>query len=456
MPLLLPPRLFPLRTLRLNSFFKHQSVDTFWGFVIPAKAGIQKDRLRAPRLDSGLRRNDGVYANVSMDCFNCKGRKEKHNIFSRLWYNNTSPRMLRVIGLNHRSAPLEVREQLAFSPAQVAGALTAWQDYVWQNWGADLEAVILSTCNRTEFYVAAPPVEQPAELPPTEQLLRFLLAQKVSPPTSFTLASQIFTLDDSNAVEHLFAVTSGLDSMVLGEVQILSQVKAAYQLALDADTVGTWIHTLFQAALKTAKQVATETALHEHRVSIPSIAVADLARQIFDRFDDKNILLFGAGEMGQETLRYLIEYGAKSITVLNRHQERAEALAATFGGNAADWRVADWQKRFELMTGADIVVTTTSADEPVVTLADYQTKIESKRAGRALCVLDLAVPRDFEPAIAGCAGVHLYSIDDLQEICNKHRQERDREIPKAEKIVKQSAETFMKEIAHRQNGAVIR
>jgi len=348
--------------------------------------------------------------------------------------------MLRVIGLNHRSAPLGVREQLAFSPAQVTAALAAWQDQT-----TDLDAVLLSTCNRTEFYVASPE----DTLPTTEQLLHFLLAQKSEPPQGFILASQIFTFDDTEAAEHLFAVASGLDSMVLGEVQVLSQVKAAYQLALDADTVGTWIHALFQTALKTAKRVATETALHEHRISIPSIAISDFARRVFERFDDKKILVFGAGEMGQETLRYLVERGAKSISVLNRHQERAESLATQFGGAACDW-----QRRVELMIEADIVISTTSAGEPVVTLADYQA-IEPRRHGRPLFVLDLAVPRDFDPAIAQCSDVYLYSIDDLQEVCDKNRQERDREIPKAEKIVKRSAETFMKELSHRQNSAVI-
>ena len=348
--------------------------------------------------------------------------------------------MFRVIGLNYRSTPLEVREQLAFSPTQIVAALTAWQDQT-----ADIEAVLLSTCNRTEFYVATPE----SKLPTTEELLQFLFNQKTCPPTGFTLASQVFTLEDADAVEHLFAVASGLDSMVLGEVQVLSQVKAAYQLALEADTAGPCSHALFQSALKTAKKIATETALHEHRVSIPSIAVADLAQQIAGRFEDKKILVFGAGDMGQETLRYLVEYGAKSITVLNRRQERAEALASQFGGH-----VADWQHRVELLTDADIVVSTTSADEPVVTLADFH-EIEAKRSGRTLFVFDLAVPRDFEPAIAQCAGVHLYSIDDLQEICNKHRQNRDQEVPKAEKIVQRATETFMKDWANRHNGPVI-
>ena len=348
--------------------------------------------------------------------------------------------MLRIIGLNHRSAPLEVREQLAFSPAQVADALAVWQDQT-----AGLEAVLLSTCNRTEFYVAS----SKEHLPGVEQLLQFLLDQKSSPATSFTLASQIFTLDNADAVEHLFAVASGLDSMVVGEVQILSQVKSAYQLALDADTAGTRIHALFQTALKTAKRVATETALHEHRVSIPSIAVADFAKKIFNQLEDKNILVFGAGEMGQETLRYLVECGAASITVFNRDPQRAKTLAENFGGN-----VADWACRLERMIEADIIVSTTSADQPIVRLDDYR-QIETQRSGRPLCVLDLAVPRDFDPAIAHCAGVHLYSIDDLQEMCNKHRLQRDKEIPKAEKIIKHAREVFMKEIAHRQNGVVI-
>ena len=347
--------------------------------------------------------------------------------------------MLRIIGLNHRSAPLEVREQLAFSPTQTNTALTAWKKQT------NVEAALLSTCNRTEFYAAT----TDEKLPNAEQLFQFLLDQKSNPPMDSPWDSQVLTLEDTEAVEHLFAVASGLDSMVLGEVQILSQVKAAYQLAIEADTAGTRIHALFQAALKTAKCVATETGLHKHRISIPSIAVSDFALSVFERFTDKNILVFGAGDMGQETLRYLAEYGAKSITVLNRHRKRAETLAKQFGGG-----VADWQNRFELIVEADVIISTTSADEPVVTLADYQ-KIETQRFGRTLCVLDLAVPRNFEPAIAQCAGVHLYSIDDLQEVCNNNRRERDRETPKAEQMVKTAAAAFRKEMVKRDNGTEI-
>jgi glutamyl-tRNA reductase len=347
---------------------------------------------------------------------------------------------LRVIGVNHHLASLEVREQFAFSPAQAADALAAWQDSM-----TDLEAVLLSTCNRTEFYVAS----ESTELPACEHLLKFLLQQKSNSVFDTTLASQIFTLDGIEAAEHLFSVTSSLDSMVLGEVQILSQVKSAYQIALDAETVGPITHSLFQSALRTAKRVVSETAIHRHRVSVPSIAVVDFALQIFEKLDDKKILLFGAGEMGEETLRYLVEYGAKSVTILNRRRERAETLAKQYRGN-----VADWESRFELMTDADIIVSATGSLEPIVTLQDFRS-IESRRQGRTLFVLDLAVPRDFEAAVGKCSGVYLYSIDDLHETCSKNRSERDLEIPKAEKIVKQVAKEFVKDMNHRRSGEVI-
>lgn len=347
---------------------------------------------------------------------------------------------LRLVGLNHHTATIDVRESLAFSPEQVHRALETWQDTT-----TELEAVLLSTCNRTEFYVAT----ENGSLPSTEELLTFLLKQKGHAEKGFPLASQILTLTGIEAAEHLFSVASSLDSMVLGEAQILGQVRDAYQAALEAETVGSVTHALFQAALKTAKSVATETDLHKHRVSIPSIAVADFALRIFERLDDKRIVLFGAGDMGQETLRYLCDQGARSVTVVNRHRDKAETLAAPWNGT-----VVDWENRLETLADADIVVSTTGATEPIVTLAEFQT-LESRRAGRTLFVLDLAVPRDFEPAIADCRGVYLYSVDDLQETCERNRSERDREIPKAERIVRKSAERFIQDQNHRRSGAVI-
>jgi glutamyl-tRNA reductase len=351
---------------------------------------------------------------------------------------------LRVVGLNHHSASLEFRERLAFSSKQVAETLA-----VWRNKTSHWEAVLLSTCNRTEFYVAA---ADNIELPSTEQIFEFLLLQKGSlekGEKGFPLASQVFTLDNLDMVQHLFSVSSGLDSMVLGEVQIFSQVKSAYQTALDAQTVGPLTHALFQMAFKTAKDVADETEIHRHRLSIPSIAVADVALRIFERLDDKQILIFGAGEMGRETLRYLAEHGAKLIVVLSRYRERAEHLATEFNGTAADW-----QDRFGMMRRADIIVSAAGASEPIVTLDDFR-KIEPFRQKKMLFVLDLGVPRNFEPSIGNCPNVRLYSIDDIQEICNKNREERDGEVPKAEKIISLSAKNFIQEMNHRQNSEMI-
>jgi glutamyl-tRNA reductase len=259
----------------------------------------------------------------------------------------------------------------------------------------------------------------------------------------------MFSFDNAEVVKHLFAVASGLDSMVLGEVQILSQVKNAYQLALDAETAGSTTHLLFQSALRTAKRIADETDLHRHRISIPSIAVSDFALRVFEKLSGKKILIFGAGEMGEETLQYLVENGAKSITVLNRHRERAESLAKQFGGG-----VADWNRRFEMMLNADIIVSTTGSAEPVITLDDFQ-PIAAKRNGLPLFILDLAVPRDVDTAVGRCSGVYLYSLDDLQETCNQNRLARDKEIPRAERLVQVAAKEFLQEINHRKNGAVI-
>lgn len=347
---------------------------------------------------------------------------------------------LRVVGLNHRSASIDVRESLAFSPSQVVAALERWGDAT-----ASFEAVLLSTCNRTEFYVAS----EGEELPKPERILKFLLECKRTPPEAVPPASQIFTKDALEATEHLFSVTSGLDSMVLGEVQILAQVKAAYQAALETGTVGPMTHGLFQTALKTAKRIATETEIHRHRVSIPSVAVSDFALQIFQRLDDKEILVFGAGEMGRETLRYLMEHGARSITVLNRNREKAGQLALECGG-----RSEEWDRRFEALARADVVVSTTGASEPIVTLENFQA-VQATRKGRSLFVLDLAVPRDFEPSISGCAEVYLYSVDDLREACDRNRAQRDREIPKARRIIAQDAGRFVRDMNHRYGGEVI-
>ncbi|MDR1480564.1 MAG: glutamyl-tRNA reductase [Planctomycetaceae bacterium] len=383
-----------------------------------------------------------------------------------------------VIGLNYKSASIEIREQLAFSNVELRVLLSNWSDNF-----VGCEVVLLSTCNRTEVYISS----EENELPESERVIEYLLRQKsllqsipqnvnsisleipetenanVTSRSDYSGAKSdvhtdfgvsiflphLFRFEDLAAVEHLFSVVSSLDSMLLGEVQILSQVKSAYQAASEAGTVGAIFNRVFQTALRTAKQVANETELHKHRVSLPSIAVVDFALQVFERLDDKRVLVFGAGEMGRETLQYLCAHGAKNITIANRSIGRAKQLSEEFGGE-----VGDWGDRFDFIAEADLVVTATGSADYVVTLAEFR-RIDSRRGNRVLFVLDLAVPRDFDPLIGGLSNVYLYSIDDLQETCLKNRAGRDREVPKANQIVLRNANDFMYWLGSRPRGVVI-
>ncbi|MDR1486228.1 MAG: glutamyl-tRNA reductase [Planctomycetaceae bacterium] len=355
-----------------------------------------------------------------------------------------------VIGLNYKSASIEIRERFAFSCDEIKSVLCSWSDYF-----VGCEAVLLSTCNRTEIYIS----DDGVGLPDSGQVVEYLLKQKFISQSVYQDVSilqevskilpHIFFSEGLSAVEHLFSVASGLESMLLGEVQISSQVKSAYQAASDSGTVGAVLNRLFQVAFKTAKQVANETDLHKHRVSLPSIAVVDFALQIFERLDDKRILVFGAGEMGRETLQYLCAYGAKNITIANRSIDKAESLAVEFGGC-----VADWGCRFDLIVDADLVVSATGSSECVVSFSDFK-RVELRRGNRVLFVLDLAVPRDFDPLIGGLSNIYLYSIDDLREACERNRAGRDREVPKALQIIQRNVNDFMSWLSCRPSGVVI-
>jgi glutamyl-tRNA reductase len=349
-----------------------------------------------------------------------------------------------VIGLNYKSALLDVREQLVFSRGEALSVLNNSSEFF-----GGCEIVLLSTCNRTEIYIAC----DGDAAPDSVRVIEYLLQQKsLSQPVQDVSAimPHIFMYKDLAAVEHLFFVVSGLDSMLLGEVQIAGQVKLAYQLALEAGTVGALFNRLFQAALKTAKQVTNETELHKHRVSLPSIAVVDFALQVFERLDDKRVLVLGAGEMGRETLQYLCEYGAKNITISNRSIDKAELLAVEFGG-----KVVDWSGRFDVLAEADLVISATGASDYVVMLSDFQ-RIALKRGKRALLILDLAAPRDFEKTIGELGNVYLYSIDDLEEACMRNRAGRERETPKAKLIAQRNANEFMRWLSYRPGAIVIR
>jgi glutamyl-tRNA reductase len=347
---------------------------------------------------------------------------------------------LQLVGCSHHQASVEIRERLAFSPSQTEEALDALRQRYPQ-----AEAVVLSTCNRVELYTAG---EEPQHVPSHEQVVEFLA--DFHGLKLHEIFDDLIERSGEDAVTHLFTVAAGLDSMVLGEPQILAQVKQAYDLACLRNAAGPLTHAAFQAALRVAKRVASETSLSRRRVSIPSVAVSDYAKQIFERFDDKKILVIGAGEMGDETLRYLQEEGACDFTVVNRTPKRAQELAAKWGG-----RAAPWEELHSQLVAADLVVSTTGATEPIVTLADFR-QLEPQRYQRPLFVLDLAMPRDFDPAIGDELGVYLYCIDDLKAACEQNRRERERELPRAMAIVESEAAEFMADLNRRATGPIIR
>ena len=347
---------------------------------------------------------------------------------------------LAFVGGTHRTVPLALRERLAFSAEQAAEALTRFRERF-----PGREGVLLSTCNRVEFYAACAEADGPP--PPPDQLVSFLAECR---GIDASLLTPVLAGDrDEAVVRHLFSVAAGLDSMVLGEPQIVAQVKQAWSLAQESRTSGPLTGEMFQAALRTAKRVATETALGRERISIPSVAVADFASGVFERFDDKRVLLIGAGKMAAETLRYLRAAGARDVLIVNRTAGRAGDLAARLGARAG---------RFENLSAelaaADLVVSTTGATAPVVSLELFA-EVELRRAGRPLVVLDLAVPRDFDPRIGQRPGVWLYSVDDLAAACAANRKSRQRELPAALTIIDEETQRFMGDLHHRSTAPVI-
>lgn len=347
---------------------------------------------------------------------------------------------VQMVGCSHHNASVEARGRLAFSPAQAAEALERLRLRYPR-----AEAVLLSTCNRVEVYTAA----EDADNGPSHQEVAEFLASFHGLPVG-EVFDDLFERTGEDAVRHLFTVAASLDSMVVGEPQIVAQVKQAYDLAQARASTGPLTHQIFQAALRVAKRVASETSINEKRVSIPSVAVGDFARNIFERFDDKRILVIGAGEMAEETLRYLQEQGARDVTVINRSFLRAQELAERAQGRAAAWD----QLGTELVA-ADLVVSTTGAEQPIVTLDDFS-RLAPGRFQRDLFILDLAVPRDFEAGIGESLNVYLYTLDDLSAACERNRRERDKEWPRAMAIIEQETARFMADLNHRATAPIIK
>lgn len=349
---------------------------------------------------------------------------------------------LGVICCNHETADLSIRERLAFSnDEQFARGYMQFQQKFPQ-----VESVFISTCNRIEIYTAA---EESVDLPEQMDLVRFLAEFHDVPLDDF--CDCFNSHNGKEAVAHLFHVASSLDSMVLGETQISGQVKEAYERSQQLDSAGPLIHLLFQSAMKISSRIQTETKLNEGKTSIASVAVGDFGKSIFDSFHDKNVLVIGAGEMAEETLRYMQDEGAKQLTVLNRNVERAQRLADQWGGI-----VRPFDDLEPAMTDADIIVSATGADRPIVE-KDMMQRVRKATRRKTLFILDLGTPRDFEPGIGYLDDeIFLYDIDSLESTCKKNRAARAQEIEKAKEIVNAATDRFMHDIFYRTTGPVIK
>jgi glutamyl-tRNA reductase len=335
---------------------------------------------------------------------------------------------LAVVGVSHRTAPIEVRERLAFSRAEIPPALRRLVES-----GDAGEAVLLSTCNRTELYLSLP--DERRGVRAAEALLAARLGE-----TPERVAPHLYVHRDRQAAEHLFRVTSGLDSMVLGEPQIQGQTKEAYQVARETvsgagPVAGAALHRMFQSAFSVGGRVRSETEVGTGAASISSAAV-ELAKKIFGSLRGRRALVLGAGEMAQVTLECLRAEGVRTALVANRTFERARELAERWGGEAI--RFDDFGRA---LSAVDIVICSTAAPHPVLTRERFRSAIPGE-VRNPLCIIDIAIPRDVEPAVGREPNVFLYNIDDLTQIVDDSLERRRSKLPAAEGIVAAGVEEF--------------
>ncbi|MBX3634553.1 MAG: glutamyl-tRNA reductase [Rubrivivax sp.] len=331
------------------------------------------------------------------------------------------------LGLNHTTAPLDLRGRLAFAPEQLAPALRGLRERLQR---AVPEAAIVSTCNRTELYVAAGQA-------PAQELVRPALdwlAEQGGIPGG-QLQSHSYLMEDRAAARHAFRVAAGLDSMVLGEPQILGQMKQAVRLADEAGTLGTTLHQLFQRSFAVAKEVRTSTEIGAHSISMAAAAVR-LAAQIFERLEDTRVLFVGAGEMVELVATHFAARTPKAMAVANRTLERGEKLAARFGGEVL--RLSDLPSRLHEF---DAVVSCTASTLPIIGLGAVERALKARRH-RPMFMVDLAVPRDIEPEVAQLSDVFLYTVDDLSTLVQTAGEKRQAAVEQAEAIIDAGVTSF--------------
>ena len=336
----------------------------------------------------------------------------------------TSEKNLFVAGLSYKTAPVEVREQLAVHPSRLrcSGCLLKLA-------GGLSEVVLLSTCNRVEIYGVG------------DRLNRNLykLFQTLAGTSSVDFTPHLYVKEGQKAVEHLFAVASGLDSMVLGETEIAGQVKQAYTAAHEAKLTGRVTNRLFQTALQVAKEIRTETAVGRGATSVGSVAV-ELAERIFKSLADKTVMIIGAGKMGEACVRHLAKKGARSVLVSNRSHERALNLATEFGGQAIRF-----DECVKGLAEADIVVSSTGCPQTILNSRQVAEAMTA-RLQRPLFLIDIAVPRDIDPDVHRLNNVYLYNVDHLETIVRENLKTRQQELGRCTEIITERAAAFLQKV----------
>ncbi|MFZ0735533.1 MAG: glutamyl-tRNA reductase [Candidatus Acidiferrales bacterium] len=329
-----------------------------------------------------------------------------------------------LIGCNHRTAPVELRERITFTPEQ---ALRAADELRLR--GVLEEAVVLSTCNRSELYGVTPDPTADAQGAMENFLTDF---HGVS---SIDLSGRLYRQTNSEAVRHLFRVASGLDSMLLGEAEILGQVRDAYGRALEHGSTGPVLNRLFQGALEVGKRVRSETEVGARPMSVAWAGVK-LAERVFGDLEGHEAIIVGAGAVAEQVVQHLRDRGIGRLLVVNRTRERADNLAERVGGETVDWTALE-----SSLASPDIIVTSVGSSEPILTRALLE-RVHAARQGRALFVVDLGVPRNVEADAANLYNLYLYNIDDLDDIVEQNRKTREAEIPRAEALITEHIAKF--------------
>jgi glutamyl-tRNA reductase len=338
-----------------------------------------------------------------------------------------------ILGINHKTAPVALREKVAFSEDRLVAALSALREEM-----GVAEALILSTCNRTEVYWSG--------TASGSDLSQWLERHHGN---NLDLAASLYIHQESRAIEHTFSVASGLDSMVLGEVQILGQLKDAYRIAQESGSTGPILNKLFQAAFSAAKRVRTETRIGANAVSLASATVS-LARRVYEDLSEHNALLVGAGDMNALTARHFMSAGIKRMVIANRTLARAQALAVELNAHAVPLSDLDQE-----LAAADIVISCTASPEPLISKRAVEAAIRARRR-RPIFMVDMAVPRDIDPTVAELEDVYLFSIDDLQQLVDENIQQREVAAGGARLLINEEVARFLSESRAQDAGPAIR